>query len=84
MSLPQGYASQPTTLPNWQSADAVRVEAWDGNDAGHGTITLMLDNGSELTLVLLTTQGELLLGNKTVGIRYVLPEVQRGNLLPSQ
>ena len=80
----QGYASQPTTLQNWQSADAVRVEAWDGKEEGHGTITLKLDNGSELALVLLTTQGELLLGNKMAGMRYVLPEVQRGNLLPSQ
>lgn len=84
VSLPQGYASQQSTLQNWQSADAVRVEAWDGKDAGHGAITLKLDNGSELALVLLTTQGELLLGHTAAGIRYVLPEVQRGNLLPSQ
>lgn len=81
VSLPQGYPSPATLLQNWQSADAVRLEAWDGKDAGHGTITLKLDDGSELVLVLLTTQGELLLGNKTVGIRYVLPETQRVNLL---
>lgn len=82
VTLPNGYNNKPKTLQNWQSADAIRIEAWDGKTTPYGQIQLGLDDGSTITLALLGQDGDLVLGHATAGIRYVLPEPQRENLLP--
>lgn len=82
VDLPEKYANKAGTLQNWQSADAIRLEAWDGEGESKGNITLTLEDGGKVGLVLLTTEGDLVLGNAALGIRYILPDVQRGNLLP--
>ena len=82
LTLPSQFAAKPETAQNWQMADALRVEAWDGTGASQGQITLSLDDGSTLTLDLLTAQGDLVIGNKALGIRYILPDTLRADLLP--
>lgn len=82
VTLPDGYNKKPETLQNWRSADAIRIEAWDGKTTSHEQIQLELDDGSTVTLALLSQDGDLVLGHATAGIRYVLPEPQRNNLLP--
>lgn len=79
--LPEGFASKPETLQNWQFADAVRLEALDGKPEGQ-QVTLMLDNGGKVTLVLLPDEADLVLANEALGVRYILPEPQRANLFP--
>lgn len=84
VALPEGYALKADTLQNWQSADAIRLEAWDGKGGSQGKITLTLDDGSQVTLALLSGEGELVLANAVTGIRYILAETQRSRLLPGQ
>lgn len=82
--LPEGYAAKTDTLQNWQSADAIRLESWDGKGENKGNIVLTLDDGSQINLTLLSTEGELVLTNAATGIRYSLAEPQRSQLLPNQ
>lgn len=82
LQLPQGHASKPETLQNWQMADAVRLEKLSGKVAGTGNITLTLDDGSSLVFSVLPQAGDLVLVNEAAGLRYTLPEPQRANLLP--
>ncbi len=82
VSLPEGFSSKPETLQNWQSADAVRLEALTGKPEGL-PVSLTLDDGNKLVFVLLPDAGELVLASETLGIRYILPETQRANLFPT-
>lgn len=82
--LPDGFDSGAAgLLQKWQSADALRVEAYE-NEVSKGKIVLTLDDGSTLTLDLLSDAGELILANIASGIRYVCAETQRNVLLPSR
>jgi len=82
VSLPAGFnASAAGLLQKWQSADALRVEAYAG-EASQGKVVLTLDDGNKLTLDLLSDEGELVLANIVSGIRYVCAEPQRKILLP--
>lgn len=82
VSLPDGFdASVAGLLQKWQSADALRVEAYAG-EASKGEVQLTLDDGKVLTLDLLSDDGELILANIVSGIRYVCAETQRNILLP--
>ena len=82
VSLPEGFNTKVAGLTqNWQSADAIRVEAYAG-ETSLGKITLTLDDGSQVVLDLLSKEGELVLANIVSGIRYVLAETQRHSLLP--
>lgn len=84
VDLPAGYTAKAETLQNWQSADAIRLEPWDGKGDSQGKITLTLEDGGKVELDLLAREGDLVLGNAALGIRYILPDVQRGNLLPGK
>ena len=82
VSLPEGYDAKAADLvQHWQSADAIRVEAYAG-EASKGKITLMLDDASKVELDLLSGDGELVLANIVSGVRYILAETQRRYLLP--
>lgn len=82
IDLPEGYASKAELLQNWRSATAIRLEVMDTATAQGDRIVLHLDDNSKLELELLAGSGELVLLNRSLGIRYILPEVQRQNLLP--
>ncbi len=82
VSLPDGFdASVAGLLQKWQSADALRVEAYAG-EVSKGEVQLTLDDGNVLTLDLLSDDGELILADIVSGIRYVCAETQRKILLP--
>ncbi|MBU0656891.1 MAG: DUF4340 domain-containing protein [Gammaproteobacteria bacterium] len=83
VSLPEGYASKAETLRNWQSADAVRLEKLEGKPDGKQQVTLALDDGSSRVFVVLPGDGDLVLANEALGIRYILPETQHSNLFPT-
>lgn len=82
--LPEGHIAKADTLQNWQSADAIRLESWDGKSEQKDHITLTLDDGSQVELAWLSDEGELMLGNTATGILYILPETQRSQLRPNQ
>ena len=84
VSLPEGFnAKAADVLQNWQSADAIRVEAYAG-EMSKGQITLTLDDGSQIVLDLLSSDGELVLANIVSGVRYVMAETQWRHLLPAK
>lgn len=84
VDLPAGYAPQQASglVQDWQAASAIRVQVAGKSPASRGKIVLTLANGNRITLDLLTTEGELLLGNAELGLQYVFPETQRQQLLP--
>ena len=82
MSLPSAYTIAGDTATKWQAADAIFVEKWDGQGESKGQIVLNLDDGSIVTLDMLTSEGEVVLGNRAAGLRYKLVEAQRQQLLP--
>jgi hypothetical protein len=80
--LPEGFNTKAAgLLQNWQSADALRVEVYEGGTS-KGKIILTLDDASRLEFELLSTQGELILANIATRLRYVLADAQWINLLP--
>lgn len=82
VALPEGFNADAAGLrQKWQSADALRVEAYAG-EASKGKVQLTLDDGNVLILDLLSDDGELILANIISGIRYVCAETQRKTLLP--
>ena len=84
VSLPEGFNTKGADLiQNWQSADAIRVEAYAG-EASKGKITLTLDDGNQVVLDLLSSDGELVLANIVSGVRYVMAETQGRSLLPTK
>lgn len=72
--VPEGL-SVKRDLDYWQSLSALRVEDWDGKDAGKGKITLTLDDNSEVELVVLSLGEEWVVGNPALQLRYVLPNL---------
>lgn len=72
VNAPEGL-SVKRDLEYWQSLSALRVEDWDGKDAGKGTITLTLDDNSQVALVVLSLGEEWVVGNTALKLRYVLP-----------
>ena len=81
--LPMGYRQIPELKQNWQSANAVRIEACTGQEPQQGSIKLILTNGQTLDYQWLKTHGEeLILCNSTLGLRYILPNQQQTHLLP--
>ncbi|WMP18929.1 DUF4340 domain-containing protein [Thiothrix lacustris] len=82
VSLPDGFnAKAAGVIQNWQSADALRVEAYEG-EVSKGKVILTLDDGSQIVLDLLSDNGELVLANIVSGIRYIMAETQWRYLLP--
>jgi hypothetical protein len=82
--LPAMYnAKAAGIVQNWQVADALRVEVLDKALASKGKVTLTMADGTAINLDLLSTEGDLVLGNAALGIQYVLPDVQRKNLFPA-
>lgn len=74
VNAPEGL-SVKRDLDYWQSLSALRVEDWDGKDAGKGKITLTLDDNSQVELVVLSLGEEWVLGNPALKLRYVLPSL---------
>lgn len=84
VTLPDNYVRVPQLTQNWQSADAIQIDAWDGKGESKGQVVLNLDDGSQVILQILSDQGELVLGNTSLGLRYHLVEGQIANLMPKK
>ncbi|MEZ5476267.1 MAG: hypothetical protein R3E95_01830 [Thiolinea sp.] len=84
VTLPESYPFDPSLLPLWQRASAIRLEPLPEKAAqqAQGTIVLTLEQGEPVKFMILGTGDELVLGQQERGVSYFIPAAQAAELLP--